>query len=327
MNRRQALKQTFGFSAAVLASRSSLAAAALPPAVPSGIKSDNYLMIGDWGWDNDLRAQTAVANGMTRYSREKKWTPEALLLLGDSFYGRFKDGTNCPRWKKQFEDMYPKEVFPGPCYTILGNHDYDDEPILKLAAELDYAKAHPGTRWHLPSKWYRFELGPAEKPLVTVLALDSNYKSAKDSCLTPEERAAQLDWCRTELEKPRKTPWLVVMGHHPLYSNGVHGDNPGMIKDFEELFRKHKVHFYFAGHDHDLQHLEFENHPTSFVISGGGGAKLREPDHKRGPFSMGVYGFTHLDVTPERFMVSHIDANGNLLHTFTKSPDGSWKVG
>ena len=72
MNRRQALRQTFGFSAALLASRSPLAAAALPPSVPGDIKTNNYLMIGDWGWDNDVRAQTAVANGMTRYSQEKK---------------------------------------------------------------------------------------------------------------------------------------------------------------------------------------------------------------------------------------------------------------
>lgn len=325
MNRRRALKQTFRFSAALLAGQSLIRAEDSPPAAPPAVGARHYLMFGDWGWKDDLRPQTAVANGMTRYLADLKLRPEAQLLLGDNFYGSFKGGTDCPRWKTQFEDMYPKEIFPGPCHCILGNHDYDDEPVAKLAAELAYAPAHPGTRWNMPAKWYRFELGPAANPLVTVLALDSNYHNEKVS-LTPEERKLQLAWFVAELEKPRITPWLVVLGHHPLYSEGVHGDDKALIKDWDLLFRKHKVHFYFCGHDHDLQHLEFEGHPTSFVVSGGGGAKVRETKHNRGPFSQGTYGFSHLEVTAERFIVRHIDANRNVLHAFAKKPDGSWSV-
>lgn len=320
ISRRQLLKQSFCFSAALLAGRPLLQAAQAPVASDAS----QYLMIGDWGWSNDLRAQKAVAGGMTRYISDVGIKPEALFMLGDNFYGAFKGGTDCPRWKEQFSDVYPKAVFPGPCYAILGNHDYDDEPVAKLEAELGYAKAHPGTRWHLPSKWYRLELARAGKPLITVLALDSNYKNSQVS-LTSEERAAQLVWLKAELEKPRTAPWLVVIGHHPLYSNGVHGDHKELCDDWEPLFRKHRVHFYFAGHDHDLQHLEFEKHPTSFVISGGGGARVREvTQNGRGPFAAGVYGFTQLEVTPERFIVRHIDANRNLLHGFVKLPDGSW---
>lgn len=324
MNRRRALKQTFSFSAAYLMGKGLLQAAETSAAAPAA-DARHYMMIGDWGWKDDLRPQTAVANGMKRYLSGKPWKQEALFLLGDNFYGSFKGGTKCPRWKTQFEDMYPKEVFPGPCHVMLGNHDYDDEPVAKLAAELAYAKDHPGTRWSLPSKWYRLELGPAEKPLMTVLVLDSNYHNAKIS-LTKEERAAQMIWLKAELEKPRTATWLVVMGHHPLYTNGVHGDDKALIADWDALFIKHKVHFYFCGHDHDLQHLEFEKHPTSFVISGGGGAKIREPKHDRGPFAQGVYGFTHLEVTHAGFVVRHFDANGKLLHAFQKKPDGTWAV-
>ncbi len=324
MNRRRVLKQTFRFSAAMLAGRSFLNAQETTPAAPSG-DGLHYLMFGDWGWKDDLRPQTAVARGMTRYIADTKIKLEAMFLLGDNFYGSFKGGTDCPRWKTQFEDMYPKETFPGPCHCLLGNHDYDDEPVDKLNAELAYAKAHPGTRWNLPAKWYRLELGPAAKPLVTVLSLDSNYHN-KTVSLTPEERKAQLAWFIAELEKPRTTPWLVVMAHHPLFTDGVHGDDKALIDEWDVLFRKHKVHFYFCGHDHDLQHLEFEGHPTSFVISGGGGAKIREPGHKRGPFSQGIYGFTHLQITAEKFIVRHVDPNRNVLHSFAKLPDGSWKT-
>lgn len=325
MNRRRALKQTFCYSAAYLMGKGLLQAQEPTAAATTAKDARHYMMIGDWGWKDDLRPQKAVANGMKRYLASQTFRHEALFLLGDNFYGSFKGGTSCPRWKTQFEDMYPREIFPGPCHAMLGNHDYDDEPIHKLAAELAYTKAHPGTRWNLPAKWYRLELGPAEKPLATVLVLDTNYTNARVS-LTKEERAEQMTWLKAELAKPRKSTWLVVMGHHPLYTNGVHGDDKKLIADFDALFREHKVHFYFCGHDHDLQHIEFEKHPTSFVISGGGGAKIRAPKHERGPFAVGIYGFTHLAITHERFLVQHFDANSKLLHSFAKKPDGTWEL-
>jgi tartrate-resistant acid phosphatase type 5 len=322
ISRRRMLKQTFCFSAMTMSGVSILRAF---DSGKSLLGKNHFLMIGDWGSDEDMRAQQAVSNGMMQYASDKKFLPEALFLLGDNFYGSFKGGTESPRWKKQFEDMYPKEKFPGKCYTMLGNHDYDDEPVDKLIAELDYAKVHPETRWHLPSKWYRTEIKSGEKSLITILTLDSNYHNRTIS-LTEKERAQQMSWLKEELEKPRESPWLVVMAHHPLFSNGSHGDDDALIADWNELLKKYQVHFYFSGHDHDLQHLEFEKHPTSFVVSGGGGARIRETGDKHGPFAKSVYGFTHLEVTEKQFIVRHIDANRNVLHAFQKKLDGSWTV-
>ena len=316
------LQQSFCFSAAMMLGRRSVAAGTA--AAPAAGKLHS-LMIGDWGWHKDMRAQTAVARGMAGYMTDKGILPKNMFLLGDNFYGPFKDGVKCTRWKEQFSDIYPKKDFPFPFHAILGNHDYDDEPVTKLEAELTYQKANPGTRWNMPAKWYRLEYGPGEKPLVTVLALDSNYKNSKVS-LTPVEREAQLAWFKAELEKPLTTPWLIVIGHHPLYSNGVHGDNPQLIKEWEPLFRKHKVHAYICGHDHDLQHIEFKDHPTSFVISGGGGARVRELVQEKGPFAKAVYGFTHMEVDERSLIIRHIDANRNLLHSFEKKTDGTWSL-
>jgi len=323
ISRRTALKQTFCFSAALLAGKTSLGA---KPVLAQAPGSSHFTMIGDWGKDGENAMQKAVAKGMESYMNSAGFTPEAMFLLGDNFYGPFKGGTNCPRWKEQFSMVYPKSVFPGSCHAVLGNHDYDDEPVEKLKAELAYAKANPGTRWNMPAKWYRLDIAQAGNPLMTVLAVDSNYHNGRVS-LTMEERAGQMVWLKSELAKPKTAPWLVVTGHHPLYSNGQHGDDPALIKDWDALFREHGVHFYFCGHDHDLQHLEFDGHPTSFVISGGGGASVRDlKEHERGPFSKAVHGFTHLEVTPERFHVRHVDENGQLLHGFAKTPDGAWRL-
>jgi hypothetical protein len=69
----------------------------------------------------------------------------------------------------------------------------------------------------------------------------------------------------------------------PLYGNGQHRDHPKLIAQWDYLLRRHNVDLYLSGHDHDLQHLEFKGHPTSFIIFGGGGA---EPVGCRTPLPM-----------------------------------------
>jgi hypothetical protein len=224
----------------------------------------------------------------------------------------------------------PKDVpaaqFPGPCYALLGNHDYNVEPAGKCEAQLAYAAAQPGTRWTLPAKWYRFDF-PHDRPLVTFLALDSNYQKATPEklSLTPEERVAQAQWLKAELAKPRTTPFLIVCGHHPLYSNA--GDSQPLIAEWDALFRAHAAHLYFCGHIHDLEHLEFKGHPTSFVVTGGGGTTLRTDAGKKSSaldrFAQNVHGFTHLEMSAERLVIRHLGGDGRQLHAFAKLPQGT----
>jgi tartrate-resistant acid phosphatase type 5 len=328
LSRRRFLRQSFAFSA--LAGFGVLPSLAEAKHGGSSASGSRLLMVGDWGYE-DFEAQTRVAKAMQGYVKEQGFRTEALLMLGDNWYGPLPGGVKDARWKTQFEDMYPKSVFDCPAYAIPGNHDYQTMPMSKVAAELEYAKAG-GSRWTMPSLWYSFEF-PAKKPLMTVIALDSNMphedgrpNKGADFTLTPAQQADQLTWLAAELEKPRTTPFTIAMGHHPIFSNGPHGDHKVLVRDWEPLLKKHKVHMYLAGHDHDMQHLEFDGHPTSFVLSGGGGAdlyKLKIDAAERGPMAERVYGFSDLEVTPEMLTLRHLDENGRLIHAFSKRPDGT----
>ena len=329
VSRRRFLKETVAFSAlAVIGDR--LGFADVPGAVPG---ANEILMIGDWGYE-DIAAQSKVAAGMTAYTRKNSIHTDALFLLGDNWYGALAGGVKSPRWHDGFEMMYPGDVFGCPAYAVLGNHDYQRWPESKVEAELAYARAGK-TRWTMPSRWYTFEF-PQESPLITFIALDSNMPHAKplapgsrDFTLTPDEKDQQLTWLEAELKRPRSTPYLAVIAHHPVYSNGPHGDHPVLIEDWDPLFRKHNVTLYLAGHDHDLQHLEFEGHPTSFFLSGGGGADLYDlkvDPAKRGPYGKKVYGFSRLSITPKQLTLRHLDSEGRLLHAFTKTPAGQVSV-
>jgi tartrate-resistant acid phosphatase type 5 len=329
ISRRGFLHQSFAFSA-LAALSSDLAFAHVPS---SGPGAHEVLMIGDWGYE-DAAAQTHVAAGMTAYARKNSIHPDAFFLLGDNWYGPLDGGVNSSRWHTNFEAMYPQDVYNCPAYAVLGNHDYQRFPESKVESELAYART-PGTRWTMPARWYTFEF-PRKNPLITFLALDSNMphgkppssasdKPSRDFTLTPDEKDQQLAWLTDELSRPRATPYLAVIAHHPVYSNGPHGDHATLIADWDPLFRKHNVTLYLAGHDHDLQHLEFENHPTSFFLSGGGGADLydfkTDPTH-RGPYGQKVYGFSHLSVAPDQLTLRHLDSDGRILHAFTKTPSG-----
>jgi hypothetical protein len=325
LSRRRFLRQSFAFSA--LAGFGSLPALA---AAPSAAGARHILMVGDWGYE-DSTAQSRVAAAMQAYVLDPAISPSALFMLGDNWYGPLPGGVHDPRWKTQFEDMYPRSAFNCTAYAIPGNHDYQRMPVSKLAAELEYARAG-ASRWTMPSLWYTFDF-PATNPIMKVIALDSN--APPDSgptdlgakfTLTREQHAQQIAWLTAELAKPRTAPFLVVMGHHPIFSNGHHGDTATLVRDWEPLLRKYNAHLYLAGHDHDMQHLEFEGHPTSFALSGGGGADLYTimiDPAKRGPYAAKVYGFSDLEVTPTLLTLRHFSETGKLIHAFSKSPSGA----
>ena len=318
-SRRRFLRTLFCSSAALSLHIRPQKAAAISS--PDGL---HVLAIGDFGSAHPPQSQ--VARAMTDYCLQHSLRPEWLLLLGDNFYKNTQAGGGLTeaRWKTGFEDMYPPSSFSGACPAILGNHDYHDTPEGERL-QLEYHQKGSG-RWTMPAKWYRLELAD----LATFLFIDTNLRSVsgktnasnplqKTGCLTAEEETTQWDWLQAQLASPRK-PLTLVLGHHPVYSNGAHGDTPELVARLAPLLQKHRVPLYLAGHDHDLQHLELEGLCTSFVISGGGGAKIRalKNTSRKVPFAKPIFGFSHLHLRRNQLELRHLDEHGTLLHSFTK---------
>jgi 3',5'-cyclic AMP phosphodiesterase CpdA len=277
----------------------------------------NLLSFGDWG-DGNTKVQIATARQMAAYTTNANVRFDAALVLGDNFYHKMPGGVTDPRWQTEFEKMFDPVALAMPFYVALGNHDYEGK---KPAAELDYAKQNPSSRWKLPAKWYRVEL-PAENPLVSVLVLDSNAKPLGEAAWKE-----QLAWLEKELARPRSGVWTIAIAHHPVISNGQHGDDKVISEAWGKLFQKYKLDFYLCGHDHDLQHLQVQDKSTTFVLAGGGGAKVRPMKRNdRGPFSRTLNGFLHLNLTPELATGKLISVNGEVAHEFTRTPAGVVKV-
>ncbi len=121
-------------------------------------------------------------------------------------------------------------------------------------------------------------LNSANDPLITFLALDSNmpHAAAKlslglDFTLTPEQQAEQLAWLEAELKRPRMTPFLGVIAHHPVYSDGPHGDHPVLIRDWDPSSASVEWTFTWRATTTTRSTWMFEGHPTSHFLSGAEG--------------------------------------------------------
>lgn len=307
-------------------------------AAKNELKPEALFMIGDNFYGPAEKKPKAKGEEKKKDKDKKEKEPEPVPFTVET-----------KRWKTEIEDLYPESNFPGPMYAVLGNHDYHDNKGGEKT-QLAYSQL-PGKRWKMPAKWYRQDFGG----LLTLICLDTNLyevsgkpavavpKKDKDGKIIPpkgpvtppkpraslnaEEEKAQLEWLKAELAKPR-APFTLVMGHHPLYSNGDHGDTKVLIEQWEPLFQEHKVHAYICGHDHDLQHLEMEGRFTSHILSGGGGAKTRVLEHpeRKMPYGRDIHGFTHITVKPDALIFAHHAVDGSLVHQFTKRLDGKIEV-
>jgi tartrate-resistant acid phosphatase type 5 len=272
----------------------------------------NLIAMGDWG--SAGQEEKDVANSLAKYVSRTGLQFNALLTCGDNFYVPLKDADDY-QFQAVFEDMFDAKRINFPFYATYGNHDYEKD---KARIELAYAANHPDSRWKFPSRYYRLDL-PVEKPLVTILMLDSNKPR-----MTPEQWAGEMKWIDEELSKPRTTKWTIAAAHHPLFSNGAHGDNGVLQVQWGPLFKKHKLDFYLCGHDHDMQQLQVPGWSTTFILAGGGGKKpTKMRRDQRGPFSRSMNGFTHLEINPDRVTVRFVTGpEAQIVHQIQRTPDG-----
>jgi tartrate-resistant acid phosphatase type 5 len=252
-------------------------------------KAIRVLAFGDFGTGSPSQKKTAAA--MLEFHRKNPF--DFGITLGDNFYNVGMLSPADPRWKTWWEDMYsPLGV---KFYATLGNHDWGhvDSP----AAEILYSEK--SATWKMPAPYYTYTAGS-----VQFFALDTN-----------EISEAQLMWLKEELEKS-KARWKIVYGHHPIYSDGDHGDSMVLKARLLPLL-KDKVDMYLVGHDHVVNHIKSEN-GIHFFVSGGAGAGLYKVAPKeRTLFAQSINAFAVIDADAKEMKFRFIDADNKPLYEYT----------
>ena len=101
--------------------------------------------------------------------------------------------------KRTFDDIY--QEFQMPFFAVLGNHDVKGNVLPQVI----YSLKNP--QWKMPNYFYKFETG-----LVSFSAINTscNFWSW---------------WQLSKMTPKHPKGWSILIGHHPIYSTGVHGDN------------------------------------------------------------------------------------------------------
>jgi 3',5'-cyclic AMP phosphodiesterase CpdA len=257
--------------------------------VKAADKPIRVLAFGDFGTGSEAQKKTAAA--MLEFHRKTPF--DFGITLGDNFYSIGMSSPEDARWKTWWEDMYA--ALKVPFYASLGNHDWGqaDSP----AAEILYSTK--SASWKLPAPYYTFTAGS-----VQFFALDTNDISE-----------AQLLWLKDEIEKS-KARWKIVYGHHPIYSDGQHGDSP-LLKARLLPLLKDKVDVYLVGHDHVVNHIKAES-GVQFFVSGGAGAGLYKITPKeRTLFAQSINAFAVVEADAKAMKVSFIGTDAKPLYEYT----------
>jgi hypothetical protein len=283
----------------------------------------NFIVLGDWGRAGFFNQREVAAQmGRTAESIRSRF----VISTGDNFYTTGVSSTDDPKWLRSYEEIYTARSLWEPWYVVLGNHDWQGNPYAQIA----YSRISP--RWRMPDTYFTttFRLDD-DSTDVLIVYLDTtplaDFERAEIYPMSNRwNQRAQLQWMDSTLAHS-KAEWKLVVGHHPIIvGSRRYRDNPHLLRDVLPVLERHGVQAYFAGHEHNLQHLRLPGRTMEHFISGAG-SLLRDPlpdDNTR--WALRTPGFMTVSLTPETMYVQAIDEGGRVRYAVsvarTQGPTG-----
>ncbi len=251
------------------------------------------ILLGDQGKNND--GQKMVAAAMTRFCEKEKC--DAVVLLGDNIYSSGVRSVRDKKFKTHFENHYSKLNIP--FWAVLGNHDYGYGLMRgNVQAQVDYSAR--STKWRMPARYYSFSIGRLEFIAIDTVALPKD--------------PTQMAWLTQKLSTDKLTQRIVV-GHYPIHSSGMHGDNEFMNAKVSPLLCG-KADVYAAGHDHHLEHTVTDCGVVQ-IVSGAGAETRTVEKQARSQFASASLGFTYLRMMASgKLSVEYFNDSLELLAQF-----------
>jgi len=283
-----------------------------PAATENGL---NFIVFGDWGREAEAD-QVGVATQMAKAS--KAMGAKFVISVGDNFYEDGVASTEDKQWKDSFEAVYDATALQIPWRVILGNHDYHGN----CDAQIAYSKI--SHRWGMPERYYtRTERIDANAlvdffyidttPMIKLYYDEAGKEKTRANVIT-QDVPKQMAWFKRSLAAS-KAEWKIVVGHHPIYSGGDHGDTAELIESILPLLHEYKVQAYFCGHDHDLQHLTAGD--VNLFISGAGSQVRPTTETEHTKFAQSSSGLTTVSLHADRMNLQMIDINGTVVYETT----------
>jgi hypothetical protein len=281
------------------------------------IRRGSFIVIGDWGWDQDTSGITQQCQHLIAQAMDSKMTElgdvKFVISLGDSFYSEGVEDKDDEQWDKKWRWVYSLQLRSIPWYSVYGDHDYRKDPCACTAhddecAQTNYDKDNfelfqmPGT-----SYFHSYpELG------VELVGLDlNNFQNAASSaedlmfqdCFKTKCAFKCLDFMKNrtqagldlfyERAKVSKQKSLVVFSHYPT-------DYFEAVPRFLETLKDNSSHgiTYFGAHRQATDQSGTSIEPNTNWVVGGGGGDICERNSKQGFVFGEIWGDSSITVTP-----------------------------
>jgi Icc-related predicted phosphoesterase len=205
------------------------------------------------------------------------------VTLGDNDYSRGRSFASS--WRASFGWLPAAGV---EVAGALGNHD----------VEVNRGRYEFGLL-RMPAPYYVRRVNEVE-----VIVLDST-SITRTQTRWLERRLAQ----RTGFRR-------IVVFHHPPYTCGGHLGSASVQRSWVPLFERYGVRLVLSGHDHNYQ--RFVQRGVTYVVHGGGGARLyplrRCPSSYPSRVAARVaHGFLSVTVEADGFVVRAVGLNGRIV--------------
>jgi acid phosphatase len=284
------------------------AAAFTLPRIPAAFAEPtplSFVAVGDWGHASTKARAVAAAMGQTAEAINSSF----VISLGDNFYPRGVENVNDRQWTETFERAFTAPSLMTPWNVVAGNHDHRGNPL----AQVEYSRV--SKRWRMPSLYYKRSERLIGNSTADFFYLDTETmrtegQKPKKANYRPDAQE-QLAWLERELGASRAA-WKIVVGHHPVYSGGTHGNTGRLVNWLAPMFKRYGVQVYIAGHNHNLEHLEISG--THYLTSGGGADPHGVKTLPATRFGAGELGFLSARLGPAAMNIEFVGQDGGSLY-------------
>jgi predicted phosphodiesterase len=214
------------------------------------------------------------------------------------------DGRHKKQWYKQWFTPGRSMFEKAPVLVAWGNHEYPWDP--KSYLNIFY----PDRSQFKNKGYYSYQNG-------NVLFVHINtFEPFKPG-------SKQYLWLENKL-KNCKLPFIVAALHVSAFTGAGHTKGAD-VKEVRQyivpLLQKYNVNLVVSGHDHVYDRSEYSG--TTYVIAGGAGAPLYDPNTYLNPFSVKAEKVLHYvicDVNKDKIDAKVYDLSGKIIDSFTLPP-------
>jgi metallophosphoesterase superfamily enzyme len=279
--------------------------------LPSG-SSFNFIIISDHG-RNGYEQQKDVAEMMGNVAN--KSSIRFIVTGGDNFQISGVQSVQDPLWMSCFENIYTNPSLHVEWYPALGNHDHGGN----TEAQIDYSNI--SRRWKMPAKYYTL-VKTRDGVSIRLLILDTysivtGYGSP-NAKYTLKDAQRQIAWTDSVLTVA-KEDWVVVVGHHPVYSaHPTRKNTKELVEYLNPVMNKHNVDFFIGAHDHIFQHLKDPASKIDYFVNTAGSEVRDASRNEMTVFTASSPGFSICSATKTNLSMYFINIEGKVIYKYVR---------